>query len=434
MAILTGDIKLVASQVMLDVPEGGGAPTSNVIVDATSNAIFADISELDRAGGRVNLRKVHVSVQTADTDTYLGCNVIVADPPTDPNVSVTLFSTKEIFDRRDSAKKRLEAYLAPGPSWRGFLFENHIIGQRSIQLFQMPGSTAPEVGHTLLIVQNEGLTSERLQYVRVTRTASALRTFIKDNGQEYKALIVTADLSDALRFDFIGSPPSEFFRRTAASALVRDTTVADAAQYFGVVALTEAVSMGSLSAKAASIFTQLVPSAQTEIPVIDANAAGEYDTVVDASNGNVSITTSIGFSPNVALYFGNPVYPGTLNYRVFGRCTDRCIRGLAAGHHRHWYGGLCARHCHAVTVRSVDRRAARPSPTRPQVRRCSWQTRQGSLFHRKPAPTTTSRPSARRQHRPPRGSATAPTASGTTCVTTVAADWSARMSPTGPGQ
>ena len=64
MAILTGDIKLVASQVMLDVPEGGGAPTSNVIQDATSNAIFPDISELDRAGGRVNLRKVHVSVQT----------------------------------------------------------------------------------------------------------------------------------------------------------------------------------------------------------------------------------------------------------------------------------------------------------------------------------------------------------------------------------
>ena len=116
MAILTGDIKLVASQVMLDVPEGGGAPTSKVILDATSNAIFPDISELDRSGGRVNLRKVHVSVQTPDTDTYLGCNVIVADPPSDPNVSVTLFSTKEIFDRRDSAKKRVEAYLAPGPA------------------------------------------------------------------------------------------------------------------------------------------------------------------------------------------------------------------------------------------------------------------------------------------------------------------------------
>lgn len=318
MPILTGDIKLVASQVMLDVAEGGGAPTSNVIQDATSNAIFPDISELDRAGGRVNLRKVHVSVQTPDTDTYLGSNVIVADPPSDPNVSVTLFSTKEVFDRRDSAKKRVEAYLAPGPAWPGFLFENHIIGQRSIQLFQMPSSTAPAIGHTILIVQNEGISTEKLQYVRVTRTASVLRTFIKENGQEYKALVVTADLSDALRYDFIGSPPSEFFRKIASAALVRDTTVADAAQYFGVVSLMEAVSIGSLSAKAKSIFTQLVPSAQTEIPVIDANAAGEYDTVVDSSNGFVSITTSIGFNPNVALYFGNPIFPGTLNIAYSG--------------------------------------------------------------------------------------------------------------------
>lgn len=331
MAILTGDIKLVASQVMLDVPEGGGAPTSNVIQDATSNAIFPDISELDRAGGRVNLRKVHVSVQTPDTDSYLGSNVIVAEPPSDPNVSVTLFSTKEVFDRRDAAKKRVEAYLAPGPAWGGFLFENHIIGQRSIQLFQMPNSTAPAIGHTILLVQNEGLSTEKLQYVRVTRTASVLRTFIKDNGQEYKALIVTADLSDALRYDFIGSPPSEFFRKIVSAALVRDTTVADAAQYFGVVPLTEAVSVGSLSAKARSIFTQLVPSAQTEIPVIDANAAGEYDTVVDASNGNVTIVTSIGFNPNVALYFGNPVYPGTLNIAYSGGALTDAAGQLLQG-------------------------------------------------------------------------------------------------------
>ena len=80
MPILTGDIKLVASQVMDDVPEGGGAPTATVIQDGVSNAIFPDISELDRAGGRVNLRKLHVTVQTNDRDTYMGSNIIVAEP------------------------------------------------------------------------------------------------------------------------------------------------------------------------------------------------------------------------------------------------------------------------------------------------------------------------------------------------------------------
>ena len=318
MPILSGDIKLVASQVMGDVPEGGGAPTPTVIQDAASNAIFPDISELDRAGGRVNLRKAHVSVQTTDTDSYLGANVIVAEPPSDPNVSVTLFSTKDVFDRRDAAKKRVEAYLAPGPTWDGFLFENHIVGQRSIQMFQRVGADVVPVGHTILLVQNEGAGNEKLQYVRVTRTANQIRMFVKENGQEYPARIVTADLSDALRLDFTGSPPSEFFRKSPAATLIRDTTVADAAQYFGVTPLTEAVTLGSLTAKAASIFTQLVPSAQTEIPVVNANAAGEYDTLVDASNGNVTIVTSIGFSPNTALYFGNPVFPGTLSIAYSG--------------------------------------------------------------------------------------------------------------------
>ncbi|MGY6217826.1 hypothetical protein ACW73L_21915 [Methylolobus aquaticus] len=72
MAILTGDVKLVASQVLSDVDEGSGAPTAVVIEDGASNALFEDISELDRAGGRVNLRKVFASIQTDTTDTYLG--------------------------------------------------------------------------------------------------------------------------------------------------------------------------------------------------------------------------------------------------------------------------------------------------------------------------------------------------------------------------
>ena len=68
MPIQSGDVKLLKSAVMADVPEGGGAPTGLVIADGVSNAIFPDISELDRAGGRVNLRKSFVQVATDDTD------------------------------------------------------------------------------------------------------------------------------------------------------------------------------------------------------------------------------------------------------------------------------------------------------------------------------------------------------------------------------
>ncbi len=62
--------------------------------------------------------------------------MIVADPPDDPRVSVTIFKTGEVFDQREDAANRVEAYLNKGSLWEGYLFENHITGQRSIQIFQ----------------------------------------------------------------------------------------------------------------------------------------------------------------------------------------------------------------------------------------------------------------------------------------------------------
>ena len=175
MPIQSGDVKLLKSAVMSDVPEGGGAPTANVIPDAVSNSIFPDISELDRAGGRVNLRKVHVSIQTDDTDTFFGGNVIVAEPFADPRVAATLFSTQNVFDTRVQAQSRVESYLNKGPEWGGFLYENHIAGQRAIQLFQRVASELPRIGQTLVIVENEGQGSQKEQYVRVTKVAQVER-------------------------------------------------------------------------------------------------------------------------------------------------------------------------------------------------------------------------------------------------------------------
>lgn len=321
MPILTGDVKLVASQVMDDVPEGGGAPTSTVILDGTSNAIFPDISELDRAGGRVNLRKLFVSVQTADTDTYLGSNFIVAEPPADPNVSVTLFTTGNVFDRRDAAKGRIESYLTQGPEWNGYLFENHIAGQRAIQIFQRPATAYPAIGHTLVLIYNEGLQAEVKQYVRITRTTSEIRIFYDEaTGKDYPAQVVTAEISDALRTDFIGTPPKISFTRNATATHLRDTLVADAGTYAGVVPLVSAVPLGSLVASAASVYTQLVPSAQTEIPLVDYNAAGQSEAVTVSSAGVINYSTSQSLSATSSFSLGNAVVPGTLSI-VIGAVT-----------------------------------------------------------------------------------------------------------------
>jgi len=269
MTIQSGDVKLLKSAVMADVPEGGGAPTGLAIADGVSNALFPDLSELDRAGGRVNLRKTFVSVQTDDTDTYFGANVIVAEPPQDPRVSVTLFSTERTFDTREQAQVRIEAYLNKGPEWPGYLFENHIAGQRVIQLFQRVSDSLPTVGQTLVLIQDEGLPTQKEQYVRATAVSAVVRTFTYNTDQDYAAQVVTLALSDALRQDFTGSPASRTFTRASNATRVRDTVVADAGTYVGVVPLVAPASVGDFSLQGASIYTQLVPSAQTETPVLD---------------------------------------------------------------------------------------------------------------------------------------------------------------------
>lgn len=321
MPILAGDVKLVASQVMDDVAEGGGAPTANVIVDGASNSLFNDISELDRAGGRVNLRKVFASIQTDTTDTYLGGNVIVSDPPTDPRVAVTIFSTQDVFDRRTHARDRIEAYLNKGSLWYGYLLENHIAGQRSIQLFQRVGAELPTIGKTLYLVMNEGLANEYAQYVRITRITSETRTFSYDLGssiQDYQAMVVSCDLSDALRYDFPGSPPDRLFTMATGKTRTRDTVVADAAKYCGVVKTTQPVAIGDVAASVSSVFTQLVPSAQTETPLLDLTAGGTSETLIESDNGTVSYTTAAAFNASTVLSVGNAIQPGTLSISVSG--------------------------------------------------------------------------------------------------------------------
>jgi len=106
MTIHSGDIKLMASQRMTDTTDGGGRITGHEILSGEHNAMFPDISDLDRAYGVVNLRKGFLAVQTDNTDTYFGANVIVLLPPADPNVGLTLMTSWKANGRSASSSAR----------------------------------------------------------------------------------------------------------------------------------------------------------------------------------------------------------------------------------------------------------------------------------------------------------------------------------------
>lgn len=322
MTILAGDIKLVASSVMDDIDEGGGEPTSTVITDGDSNSVFNDISELDRAGGRVNLRKVFAHVQTDNTDTYLGGNVIVAETPADPNVSITIFEADSAFDVRSDAQGRIEAYLNKSSTWSGFLYENHVKGQRAIQIFQRESSDLPVVGHTFCLVANEGDSDEYYQYVRVTAVSTETRTFSYTNSGsyiDYTANVVTCSLSDSLRYDFTGTSANRLYQADSGAAIIRDTLVADAAEYYGASATKSAVAIGDYSATVESIYTKVVPSTQSETALTDKNAANSTSPMVATSASTVTTEKTITVAAGGSYYTPTGIYPGSLSLTIGGK-------------------------------------------------------------------------------------------------------------------
>jgi hypothetical protein len=316
MTIATGDIQILASSVMTDDDEGGGAPTATQIVDGASNAIFPDLEEVERAGGRFRLRKLFIAVNTATTDTFGGANVIVSDIPGDANVSVTLMKADDYFETRTTAADRVEAYLYRSTVFGGYLLQNHIKGMKSLQICQRPGASLPTAGQTLFLVQNEGDTDEFSQYVRIKTVSSTTATVTVSTDSGYTDItvqIVTCELTSALEYTFKGTDYNRLFKAASSAAVIRSTMVANATSYYGASATTAAVAIGDTSATVASVYSRLVPAAQSETALTDKSLTGDASPMVAAADGTVSRTVTIkAFAAGATYTLPTGCYPGSL--------------------------------------------------------------------------------------------------------------------------
>lgn len=333
MTILAGDIQLLKSQVMTDADNGGGAATGVVVADGVSNDIFTDVSELDHVYGRVSLRKVFVGVHTDNTDTYLGANVILSQPPGNPDVSAVLFSTTDDFDRRTDAASRIESYLAAGPSYPGYLFGDHIAGQLTVTLQQRANIPLPSNGDTLVLVKYPGTVNEFRQFVRVTDVAATARDFTTtSSGADvtFTRLIVSLTISQVLEQDFPGFDAvyADASVAYASATEVLGSVVADAARYYGVVPLTQAASFGDFAVVGDSIFAQLVPSSRTEIPIADSRMNEQLSPLV-ATGVNVDSTLLLQLDSGHPAFVGGGILPGTFSLTNAGVLTGVRDKGGA---------------------------------------------------------------------------------------------------------
>ena len=321
MAILEGDIKLLKSAVLDDVPEGGGMATGAAVVDGVSNNLFPDISELDRTYGRIALRKVFPAVDTDTVDGYFGAHMIVAKAPVDPKVSATLFSTKSWSDVRTAAQAKLESYLALGAETRFVIYGNHLVGQRSVQVYCRNNVPSPGIGDVITLVQRD--TPANYQYVRVTRIVSRLVDQVFTDAQgDYTRDVLVLEISDPLRLAFAANPPSRYSADVSnPPTRIYSTFAADATSYYGVSALAEAADLGDLTIRAASMFSQLVPSALSEAPIVDARCASDRETIVPISGASaltLSTTMNTAAGELATRYFGSGIARGSLSLSAGG--------------------------------------------------------------------------------------------------------------------
>ncbi|MGD9699458.1 hypothetical protein [Acinetobacter sp.] len=324
MAIETKDLVIYKSERLTDNSDGGGKYSGVVVQDGISNNLFNDISEMDQTIGDVSMRKIFPAVTTEDVDLLMGATVFISELPEDPNVSALLFSTKNWTDERQSAQNRVENYLAKGGQIAGTPLDNHWQGMSSIQVVMWPQEVESSVGDTIVLISDEGKALEYEQYVRITKVETRTAIMVVDSKNvEYK--VATYALNDALEVDFVGLSARQWYNGEKSKTIIRDTIVADTGLYYSSTALSSDASVGEFTVNAKSIFAQLIPSAQTETPIIDVNAAGESMVLVAGNTGTITASypnMAIGTSQN--LYIGSAVIPSSMSFTLQGQqITDQ---------------------------------------------------------------------------------------------------------------
>ena len=323
MPIETKDLVLYKSERPTDNSDGGGKYNGQIIIDGQSNNLFDDVSELDRTMGDVSMRKIFPAVTTNNTDKLMGATVFISENPKDPNVSALLFSTKSWTDERNSAQNRVENYLAKGAQIAGTPLDTHWQGMKSLQLAMFPQEVESSVGDTIVLVSDEGKATAYEQFVRITSVETRTAILVID-GKNIEYKIATYTINDALDHDFTGVTARQWYSGIASKTIIRESIIADTGEYCASVGLSSDVQVGEYTVNAQSIFTQLIPSAQTESPIVDVNAAGESTILVPGNDGLItaSFATTVGVSQN--LYIGSSVIPSSVAFILFGQpVTDQ---------------------------------------------------------------------------------------------------------------
>ena len=314
MAILTSDIKLLKSAVMSDTTYGGGPMTGLVVVDGQSNSVYPDTSEIDRAYGRVQIRKLFGVAHTDNVDTLLGSHAIITDAPNDPLVSVSMFQTPGWGDIRSAAADVIQRYLVKGPRYPCRLLDTHYAGTKLVNLVGVSDTDFPSVGDAVVFRKPD--TTE--QYVRVTQSRLSDQSFNVLGGVA-KVRKCVIELATPLVADQPGQQLSLVEESSSdVYSFLYQTSPAVGASFYSIAPLTAAVSVGASSVMVPSLFVPLVPASTIETPIVDQYPLTVRTSLSKTASAYLTYSESTTASAGSVIQLPTAIEPSTLTITMGG--------------------------------------------------------------------------------------------------------------------
>lgn len=319
------DLKIYPSERLTDNDDGGGMPTTPALT-GEANELFDPISNIARLNGGFYARSVFSGVLRPDDEPLIGAFTAITQPPKDESVSYLLFGAGRFGESRAEVLKRLEAYSIGTIESRMTLLSTQSQNSRIIQAYQRVGEPLPNVGDRYQLLQNKRGYSYLSQYVQVVKVQSEDRKFSRD-GREFTCTVIQMEISGKLQHDFIGMEyPVDGY--ASAPCKVLETYVADAAQYYGIKPLAQAIQSNNMQIHVPSLMEKIIPTNQVETRLTDLSASGDRQTLFDGTKNGQSVNLSINkyhrASDISSLYFGNAITPNSVNISTSsGNITDK---------------------------------------------------------------------------------------------------------------
>lgn len=314
--MLSDDIKFYYPASRRPDDTQGGQATSQVIQSGVVGNLVAPVSDAMLVKGNVMGYKVIVQVDTPNQDVYYTPWAFVAKPPANEGVGVVLLYTGSAFDTWAEARAKLEQYLGKDTLWPGKLLELQGAGQRSIQIYQRPGTALPIVGEVYVLTKNEGQSNAVEEFRRATRISTLRRTLRIETSQgNYRDVefdVVTLEIDAPLSQDFDGGAVNDL-DSSQPGARFRGSRITDAVRVHGIKPLAVGAGVGDSTVFVESLYHPLVPSTQVQTALPQMDAARQAAGLIAADNGATIFSTSAILQAGGSLWLGSAFLPGSLS-------------------------------------------------------------------------------------------------------------------------